>query len=286
MLLTDGTTRYLYGPGDLPVAEITASTVRYLHADQANSVRTTTNNTGTVVATATWDAYGGRLATTGTQPRLGWQGQYTDPDTNLVYLRARYYDPTTATFLTLDPLQDETQTPYTYAYNDPWSYTDPSGLWGVHLGPIRIGSDGCMFGTNPNGSCRGTSVASNPIVQTVVVASACTFTGGMGCLVVNGVVVAINAHNRYDPCEGFSTNFLVHTGIDVAVAAVNMRSIRGISGLNLEDELGNVVMRAAGLPATTVVKNYLVPNLTRASLATTAGWGAGWVTDQLLDRVQ
>ncbi|MCL4292304.1 MAG: hypothetical protein KJ056_04650 [Acidimicrobiia bacterium] len=128
LLLTDGTTRYLYGPGDLPVAEITASAVRYLHTDQANSVRTVTDNTGTVVATATWDAYGGRLATSGTQSRLGWQGQYTDPDTNLVYLRARYYDPTTATFLTPDPLQDQTQTPYTYTQGDPWNHTDPSGL--------------------------------------------------------------------------------------------------------------------------------------------------------------
>ncbi len=128
LLLTDGTTRYLYGPGDLPVAEITASAVRYLHTDQANSVRTVTNDTGTVVATATWDAYGGRLATTGTQPRLGWQGQYTDPDTSLVYLRARYYDPTTATFITPDPLQVQTQTPYTYTQGDPWNHTDPSGL--------------------------------------------------------------------------------------------------------------------------------------------------------------
>ena len=139
LLLGDGTTRYLYGPGDLPVAEITGTTVRYLHVDQAGSVRTVTNTSGTVAATATWDAYGVRLAASGTPSRLGWQGQYTDPDTGLVYLRARYYDPNTATFLTPDPLQDQTHTPYTYANNDPWNHTDPSGMCGEGLefmGPV------------------------------------------------------------------------------------------------------------------------------------------------------
>ncbi|MCL4293788.1 MAG: hypothetical protein KJ056_12295 [Acidimicrobiia bacterium] len=133
LLFTDGTTRYGYGPGDLPVAEITGTTVRYLHTDQAASVRTVTNTSGTVAATATWDAYGARLAASGTPSRLGWQGQYTDSDTGLVYLRARYYDPATATFLTPDPLQDRTRTPYTYAANDPWNHADPSGLTIVGL---------------------------------------------------------------------------------------------------------------------------------------------------------
>ena len=108
----------------MPVAEITGTTVRYLHVDQAGSVRTVTNTSGTVAATATWGAYGVRLAASGTPSRLGWQGQYTDPDTGLVYLRVRYYDPNTATFITPDP----THTPYTYANNDPWNLTDPSGV--------------------------------------------------------------------------------------------------------------------------------------------------------------
>ncbi len=108
----------------MPVAEITGTTVRYLHVEQAGSVRTVTNTSGTVAATATWGAYGARLAASGTPSRLGWQGQYTDPDASLVYLRARYYDPNTATFITPDP----THTPYTYGNNDPWNLTDPSGV--------------------------------------------------------------------------------------------------------------------------------------------------------------
>jgi len=46
-----------------------------------------------------------------------------------VYLRARYYDPTTGQFLTRDPLEAQTQQPYSYANDNPVNNTDPSGLW-------------------------------------------------------------------------------------------------------------------------------------------------------------
>ena len=46
----------------------------------------------------------------------------------LYYLRARYYDPTTAQFLTRDPLVAKTMSPYGYAAGDPLNASDPSGL--------------------------------------------------------------------------------------------------------------------------------------------------------------
>ena len=42
----------------------------------------------------------------------------------------RYYDPSTAQFLTIDPLVDATGQPYQYASDDPVNGSDPSGLWG------------------------------------------------------------------------------------------------------------------------------------------------------------
>ena len=44
------------------------------------------------------------------------------------YLRARYYDPSTAQFLTRDPLTSMTRQPYTYVQDNPLNGTDPSGL--------------------------------------------------------------------------------------------------------------------------------------------------------------
>lgn len=42
---------------------------------------------------------------------------------------ARYYDPSTAQFLTRDPLEAETGEPYSYAGDDPIDNGDPSGLF-------------------------------------------------------------------------------------------------------------------------------------------------------------
>ena len=39
----------------------------------------------------------------------------------------RYYDPTTAQFLSVDPMVEATRQAYVYAGNDPVNYVDPSG---------------------------------------------------------------------------------------------------------------------------------------------------------------
>lgn len=59
---------------------------------------------------------------------LQYTGQYTDPESGLVYLRARYYDPSTAEFLTVDPDVFETGAPYAYTGDDPLNATDLTGL--------------------------------------------------------------------------------------------------------------------------------------------------------------
>jgi RHS repeat-associated protein len=46
-------------------------------------------------------------------------GQYADTETGLQYLRARYYDPSTAQFLSRDPLESLTGAPYSYLANNP-----------------------------------------------------------------------------------------------------------------------------------------------------------------------
>lgn len=51
-----------------------------------------------------------------------------DPNTGLIYLHARYYDPTTGQFMSSDPLEAITQQPYSYANDDPINGTDPTGL--------------------------------------------------------------------------------------------------------------------------------------------------------------
>ncbi len=145
LILTDGASYYLYGPGGTPYAQITtAGVTTYLHTDQLGSVRMITTATGTSAGTATYTAYGTRT-TTGTTSAFGYAGQYTDTETGLQWLRARYYDPTTGQFLTVDPLASVTGARYAYAGGNPIAVSDPLGLFGVGLCGSGIAAFGLMY---------------------------------------------------------------------------------------------------------------------------------------------
>ena len=129
LILNDGTNSYIYGPGGLPVEQInnTTGTVSYLHHDQAGSTRLITGSTGTVTGKCTYGAYGTPTCEGTTTTPLGYDGQYTNTDTGLIYLRAREYDPATAQFLSVDPKVEETNAVYEYAKDNPLAGRDPTG---------------------------------------------------------------------------------------------------------------------------------------------------------------
>lgn len=141
LLLVDGTTNYVHGPGGLPLEQVTsAGVVTYYHHDQLGSTRALTNSAGAVVATYTYDPYGKVTASTGTATNpFGFAGQYTDAESGLQYLRARYYDPGTGVFITRDPIEAQTREPYGYVGGNPLNATDPAGLnkCEVGLNPLR-----------------------------------------------------------------------------------------------------------------------------------------------------
>jgi RHS repeat-associated protein len=103
----------------------------YLHHDQLGSTRMLTDSTGVVRATFTYNPYGTVTASTGySTAAFLFAGQYRDAATGFYYLRARYYDPSTAQFLTVDPDVATTLSPYGYVAGDPLNAGDPSGLCG------------------------------------------------------------------------------------------------------------------------------------------------------------
>jgi choice-of-anchor C domain-containing protein len=132
LILNDGTNNYISGPAGTPIEQLTASGVAtYLHADQVGSPRLLTSSTGASIGTANYDAYGART-TTGVTTPCGFAGQYTDTESALIWLRARYYDPDTGQFLSRDPIESMTRQPYSYANGNPLDFTDPAGLFGWH----------------------------------------------------------------------------------------------------------------------------------------------------------
>lgn len=129
LLLSDGTTSYIYGPNDQPIEQITGSTPTYLQGDQQGSTRLVTDSSGNVAGSYSYDAYGNVVGHSGTATSaLQYAGQYTDPASGLSYLRARFYDPKTAQFLSVDPLAAQTGSRYGYAADNPVNFTDPTGL--------------------------------------------------------------------------------------------------------------------------------------------------------------
>jgi RHS repeat-associated protein len=150
LLLSDGTNNYIYGPENLPIEQINDSTgtVTYLHHDQQGSTRLLTGSTGKVEGSYTYGPYGETTGHTGTATTpLGYDAQYTSADTGLIYMRARVYDPATAQFLTVDPLEAISGEPYSYAGDNPLTYGDSLGLLWTPLAGGAAGADAACGAT-------------------------------------------------------------------------------------------------------------------------------------------
>jgi len=147
LLISDGSAYYVFGAGGEPTEQISGTTVTYLHTEQQGSVRLLTSSGGKVVGTYTYDPYGKVTRITGTAATpLQYDGQYVDVESGLQYLVARYYDPSTGQFTSVDPVVAVTQTAYGYAYDNPVNLTDPSGQCPWCVGAIIGGITGAVTG--------------------------------------------------------------------------------------------------------------------------------------------
>ena len=107
-LNSDGSTvDYLNGPGIDNKLRLTDSRLAntgplYFLQDQLGSTTGLTNSNGGIVERVTYDAYGNSTGTSLT--RYDYTGRERDPDTGLIYYRARWYDPQVGRFISEDPI--------------------------------------------------------------------------------------------------------------------------------------------------------------------------------------
>ena len=128
-VLDDGQASIIYGPGGLPVEQIDrGNNPMYFHHDQQGSSTLLTGATGATSGAASYTPFG-VASTSNTTTPFGYDGQYTDPDTGLINLRARQYDPATSQFVTRDPADQATREAYVYANDNPSNNSDPTGLY-------------------------------------------------------------------------------------------------------------------------------------------------------------
>ena len=160
--------------------------VRYLHTDPLGSVDTVTDESGAVVERLSYDAFGKRRVATGAgawgdaalpvagaeTPR-GFTGHEHLDALALVHMNGRVYDPELGRFLSADPFvqypHSQGLNRYSYALNNPLSFTDPSGYWSFN--PFRA----------VRRVVRGVAKAVKSIVRNKVVQSVATIAAGICC---------------------------------------------------------------------------------------------------------
>ena len=289
-LLSDGSDLYVYGLGTTPLAQVDAITgaVEYLHADLIGSVRMLTNTAGAIVADSDYTAYGQPLAVTSSTvsvvSRFGYAGSYSDP-TGLLYLRARYYDPASAQFLTLDPLLDLTHNPYGYTGGNPLQMVDPLGLFdiGGFLSDTWSGIKGVGQGIGD----LAYSMSPLGIVDTVRGLPDAYREGGGGW---GGIGLAVN---QFNPVYGLLTN--VSNGWDLANQGCVQASARAFTGatfnlaatIGLADGAGKAVSNKLGAgaaagavarrPAVIRVGDVNLPGVPKGATGTLADNGTGLI---------
>ncbi|MFN3652079.1 MAG: RHS repeat-associated core domain-containing protein [Armatimonadota bacterium] len=125
------------------ISEREGSTTRTHHGDQLGSTRGLTDGTQSVTHSREYDAFGMTVGGTGLPTPFGFvggQGYQKDPDSGLMLLGARYYDPSVGRFISRDPMGCGGGDPnlYRYCANNPVAATDPSGEAAIVIAALVV----------------------------------------------------------------------------------------------------------------------------------------------------
>ena len=134
----------------------TISTIRYnlagleyyiYNKDIKGSISNLVDNNGNAKISYTYSDFGEteEVGDTIFYNEIAYTGGIYDENTSLYYLNARYYNPEDARFITQDTYRGEVNNPsslylYTYCYNNPINYIDPSGhvaKWWNNINPSK-----------------------------------------------------------------------------------------------------------------------------------------------------
>ncbi|WP_342544248.1 DNRLRE domain-containing protein [Lysinibacillus sp. FSL W7-1291] len=129
------TKSYTYNDNGSPLTMTYLGLTYYYLTNYRGDVLALTDKKGDIVAEYTYDAWGNIMSQKGNMATINpyrYAGYRYDEDTKLYYLMARYYNPDTGVFLSLDPLRGNTMNPlslngYNYANNNPVMNVDPYG---------------------------------------------------------------------------------------------------------------------------------------------------------------
>jgi RHS repeat-associated protein len=137
-LVSDGTELYARGAYDELMAVSQGASKRTTLSDQHGDVFAAFDTTNTALTSlddsVAFDPFGQVTASSGTKHNVGFQGDYTDSETDEVNMGSRWYNPGSGTFLSRDTAQYASgpsilANKYTYGAGAPMDYNDPDGNW-------------------------------------------------------------------------------------------------------------------------------------------------------------
>jgi RHS repeat-associated protein len=108
-----------------------AGTHHYYYTDPQGTVLAKADANGNIIAMYDYAPYGTAVASMNPAPNgPGYTGHVTDPESGLVYMQARYYDPAVGRFLSRDPAgQKAGFNDYAYVSDNPINKIDPTGMF-------------------------------------------------------------------------------------------------------------------------------------------------------------
>jgi RHS repeat-associated protein len=271
---------YTYGPGTDNLLAMTTYTSSETNAyffltDHQGSVHAITDDRGEIVEQYRYDAWGNVTVfdSSGTpmmQSAVGnrhlWHGREYSWATGLYYFRARWYDPVTGRWLSKDPIGIAGGlNQYVFCYNNPVTYRDPSGefgligagigglVGGVIGGAVAAWNGNSFWAGAAGGAVAGAFVGSGAgIVAAAVGAgtiSGGTAIGAMGIISASGSVVGNTVQQTWQGLESGQSVRAAIGGVDIEqqrIAAASGLAAGVVSGGLL---VGGEVLRQASQQA-------------------------------------
>jgi RHS repeat-associated protein len=222
--------------------------------------------TGTaLVGSADYQAYGeqadGNLGLDATN-NFAWNQEYKDADNQLVYLRARYYDPKTMRFISRDNTRLDNR--YAFGNGDPINNIDPTGNDAVTYAAIGVGVGvgvtltaaaiyaGITWGAAAAAAVGGTGVAVGIGAGVLAGAGALALGAGAGVAGVAAGSVALATAavvGIAGVAEVASVGGAVGASIGLGLGAYVGATIAGTEGAVIGGAIGGVVGGIAGTAA-------------------------------------
>lgn len=248
---TNLTRAYTYGM-DLISQRLIGMSTNFFGHDGHGSVRFLMSTNAIITDTFTYDAYGTLISSTGTTPtHYLYCGEQFDSDLGFYFLRARYLNPNTGRFWTMDTSEGNQEDPlslhkYLYCQGNPVNGRDPSGHEDLSSIVTTMGAIGRVAGMTysaVSGAYLSASIALAPVAQatinTIFWVDAITTTVGAAAVVLPEVLnLAADLGTRINRAYSMNTT---------AIPSAPGRGSGGQLGYGLTIEnIGGQQLQAAG----------------------------------------